>query len=187
MAEREEGAITHQKTFASSIRIFVALVVLFAFVLFIFPCWSHPILYWDEVSAASTEFGVPAYFIYAVIKTESGFRRNAVSPKGAVGLMQILPSTYEEIKQELAIEGNDLTEPRDNIRAGTYYLAKLYRKFGNWDIALAAYNAGIGAVSKWLEDDPTLESIPYPETDRYVILVNRAYREYLRLYNRRFS
>ena len=101
--------------------------------------------------------------------------------------MQLLPSTYQEIKQELGIEEDDLSEPSTNIRAGTYYLAKLYRKFDSWDIALAAYNAGVGAVSKWLESDPALESIPYPETDRYVILVNRAYREYLRLYNRRFS
>lgn len=163
------------------------LLVICVLILFIFPCWSHPIVYWEEVSSASADFDVPAYIIYAVIKTESGFRKNAVSPKGAVGLMQILPATYQEIQEELSLPPDGLASPAVNIRAGTYYLSKLYKRFGDWRIAFAAYNAGPGTVAGWLQSDPTLDSIPYTETRQYVILVNRAYREYMRLYQNRFS
>ncbi len=186
MAEAEVADIT-KKTLSLSLKIFIVLLAFSVFVLFVFPSWSHPIVYWEEISAASQEFGVPAYLLYAVIKTESGFRKNAVSHKGAVGLMQVLPATYEEIRRELDIKAGPLEDPAINIRAGAYYLSKLYKSFSNWNIALAAYNAGPGTVSKWLETDPDLKNIPYPETSRYVILVNRAYREYTRLYNHRFQ
>lgn len=186
MAEAEVADIKN-KTLALSIKILIVLLAFSVFILFIFPSWSHPIAYWREVSAASEEFGVPVYLIYAVMKTESGFRKGAVSRKGAVGLMQVLPSTYEEIKAELGMVDGNLADPSVNIRAGTYYLSKLYKIFSDWRIALAAYNAGPGTVLKWLEADPELADIPYPETKRYVVLVNRAYQEYTRLYSKRYQ
>ena len=155
--------------------------------LFALPCWIYPTFYQEEVLAASHEFDVPASLLYAVIKTESGFRKNAVSKKGAVGLMQILPSTYEELAPKLSLDENShLFSPAVNIRVGAYYLSWLYQRYLSWDIALAAYNAGPRNVAKWLEEDKTLSRIPYPETEQYVWRVQRARGEYERLYRTLF-
>jgi len=138
-----------------------------------------------DVLAAADTFAVPPALILAVIRAESDFDPNAVSRAGAVGYMQLLPETFSELRDELgeAVADEDIRTPAVNIRCGTLYLSRLYRKFGDWPTALAAYNAGAGRVLDWLGDQTLSENgrltrIPYRETERYVAKVLRFYDKY---------
>lgn len=150
----------------------------------------HPTEYAELVSASSAEFGVPRSVIFAVIWTESSFRADAFSSAGAIGLMQIMPETFDWLllKSGEEYENGALYEPAVNIRYGTMLLAMLYGEFGRWDTAYAAYNAGLNRVRMWLSDpeitrDGVLKEIPYGETERYVKKVEAAAVEYRRLYD----
>ena len=142
------------------------------------------------VYSASVEFSVPTSMILAVIRTESDFRPDALSAAGARGLMQLLPETFLWLREEKlceALADDAITDPEVNIRYGTYYLAYLYARFGSWHTALAAYNAGEGRVSQWLESpdisrDGVLVSIPFPETAFYVKKVLAVKTIYEKLY-----
>jgi len=123
---------------------------------------------------AALTHGIDVELLQALIATESGFDPVAVSPKGAVGLMQIMPATAERygIKgdAERPVE-KKLTDPRTNIRTGTRYLSDLMRMFsGRLDLVLAAYNAGEGAVQRAGNRIPN-----YPETQNYVKTVTQLY------------
>ena len=123
---------------------------------------------------ASTAHGIDYELLQALIATESGFDSGAVSPKGAVGLMQVLPATA----QRYGLAGDrkrsldqKLADPRTNIRTGTRYLSDLIRLFpGQLDLALAAYNAGEGAVQRAGNRIPN-----YRETQNYVKTVMQLY------------
>ena len=122
------------------------------------------------------------------MKTESGFKSDAVSVKGAIGLMQLTPDTFAWLCTKMG-EADSAAErlynPEVNIRYGTYFLSLLYTEFGVWDTCFAAYNAGRTKVSAWLKDpafnqNGKLVNIPISETAAYVKKVNRAlavYRE----------
>ena len=153
----------------------------------------YPRTYSEIVEKYSAAYGVPEPIIYAVIKGESGFNKNAVSSSEppALGLMQLTEETYEWVASYLLKEtpsAFDIYDPETNIRNGTRYLAYLYGRFGNWDTVFAAYNAGPGNVSEWLEDSEysddgeTLRYIPFKETRGYVEKVNRFRETYERLY-----
>jgi soluble lytic murein transglycosylase-like protein len=109
----------------------------------------------DLADAAADKYGLDRRLVRSVMAAESGFRREAVSPKGAVGLMQLMPSTAQEL-------GADANDPADNVDAGTRYLRDLLLKYngGLWH-ALAAYNAGPGAVDKYNGVPPYRETILY--------------------------
>jgi soluble lytic murein transglycosylase len=120
--------------------------------------------------------------ILAVIRTESSFRENAVSRSGAMGLMQIMPPTAEEMARYMGIENfapEDVWQPEINIAIGCFYLNRLVNQYGDIDLGLAAYNAGQGNVNSWLanpeysKDGKTLDTIPFPETDNYLRRVAR--------------
>jgi soluble lytic murein transglycosylase len=99
----------------------------------------------EAISDASLRYEVPPETILAVIRIESGFDVNATSDAGAVGLMQLLPSTGEEVARELGFHwtgGEQLRDPAVNIRLGTHYLTKLLTRFDDLSQALAAYNEG---------------------------------------------
>ena len=151
--------------------------------------------YVPYVEKYAEEYGVPVNLIYAVIKTESGFDSSAVSRKGAVGLMQIMPTTFKWLTDDIMREylgSGMLYDPETNIKYGTYYLSRLYNKFGDWDTALAAYNGGEGNVSEWLsnkkysDDGVKLNTDKIPdeffETRNYVKKVNKALKKYNELY-----
>lgn len=151
---------------------------------------THPKKYEETVTRYATEYSIPKSIVFAVIKCESDFNPAAVSSAGAIGLMQMMPDTYEWLCKktgDLCIPAM-LYDPETNIRYGTYLLSFLYTRYGNWDTALAAYNAGLGNVDQWLEDpayageNGTLKEIPYKETRNYIKRVNEARRLYESLY-----
>ncbi len=120
----------------------------------------------EKVVEVAARHGIDPALLAAVIRVESGFREDAVSHKGAQGLMQVMPDTA-------ALLGfTDVTDPHVNLEAGSRYLAALLDQFG-WDVelALAAYNAGPGAVRRW----GTVP--PFRETRAFVRAVSNAYLE----------
>lgn len=94
----------------------------------------------QAVSEAASRFGLPEAWIYAVMRQESGGRVDAVSAKGAMGLLQLMPATWRELTLELGL-GNDPYDVRANVLAGSAYLRRMYDRFGSPGF-LAAYNAG---------------------------------------------
>jgi hypothetical protein len=123
--------------------------------------------YDEHVQAAAREHGVDAALIHAVITAESGYNALARSPKGARGLMQLIPETAARYGV------TNLLDPRENIQAGTRYLKDLIAMFGNdLRLALAAYNAGEGAVMRYGAIPP------YRETREYVPKVLAYYKRY---------
>lgn len=142
--------------------------------------------YTDLILSAADEFSLPYPLIYAVIRAESDFRADAVSPAGATGLMQLMPETFRFAGKELLGEQPDpakIADPAVNIRYGAAYLSYLLSRFSVLTTALAAYNAGENRVAEWLSDerlakDGTLLRIPFQETENYVAKVTRFYDSY---------
>ena len=117
------------------------------------------------ISDASRQTGVDSRLLKAMIKAESDFDSRAVSKKGAMGLMQIMPENFKMLDLQNPFD------PRQNIRAGATYFQKLYERFnGKLALSLAAYNAGPTAVDRY-KNIP-----PYKETQEYVRRVLRYYR-----------
>lgn len=133
---------------------------------------------------------LPPGLAYAIMRQESAFKPRVRSPVGAVGLMQLMPRTAEKAAEETSTDYDAelLISPPYNIRLGTYYLGKVLQTFdGNPALAAAAYNAGPGAVRRWVEGSETLPldlwiaRIPYDETRGYVrrVIANWARYRYL--------
>ena len=149
--------------------------------------------YKEYVQKYAQEYNVDENLIYALIKAESNFNSNAKSSKDAIGLMQLMESTAQDVckKTDLQISNEDLKEkllePEININIGTKYLSILIQKYGNVEIAITAYNAGIGTVDTWIEkeiinsDGSNVENIPYKETNNYVRKILRDYKIYTNL------
>ncbi|MDR7435379.1 MAG: transglycosylase SLT domain-containing protein [Armatimonadota bacterium] len=116
---------------------------------------AYPLGFWDHVREAANRFGLDPLLVLAVIREESRFNPQAISPAGARGLMQVMPSTGERIAKQISDfqkprSQMDLTDPETNILLGTAYLGHLLKRFdGNVALAIAGYNAGPGAVSQW--------------------------------------
>ena len=157
---------------------------------------AYPREYAEYVEVYAEAYGVPEGLVYAVIRTESDFDSGAVSPVGAVGLMQLMPSTFEWLTDDKLfehLESGMLYDPETNIKYGTYCLSFLYDRYGDWELALAAYNGGLGNVDKWLEDDQYadgeggLKRIPFKETRQFVARVTDAWEMYERLYEKDYT
>jgi hypothetical protein len=119
----------------------------------------------ELVDAAAKKNGLPPNFVHSVVAAESAYQANAVSPKGAIGLMQLMPATAQAY-------GADPRDPAQNVEAGAAYLRELLIKYdGDPRRALAAYNAGPGAVDKY-NGVP-----PYAETQTYIERVLRKYKK----------
>ena len=149
--------------------------------------------YSEYVERYSQEYDVDANLVYAVIKAESNFKSDAISGKNAIGLMQLMESTATEISKKIDLQCKSeelkekLLEPETNINVGTKYLSMLLQKYENIELAVTAYNAGIGTVDNWVEkgiiksDGSDIENIPYKETNNYVRKILRDYKIYSKL------
>ncbi|SKA99915.1 soluble lytic murein transglycosylase [Caloramator quimbayensis] len=151
----------------------------------------YPINYQETINKYAVKYELDPYLIYALIKAESKFNPYAISNKGAIGLMQITPSTGDYIAELLGDKNfstDKLYNPDKNIKYGCYYLSKLFNDFnGDLDCVLAAYNGGEGNVRKWLKESKngfTLEinKLPFDETKKYVKRVKQNYKIYKYIY-----
>jgi soluble lytic murein transglycosylase len=128
----------------------------------------YPLHYSSIVRAHARHYHLNAAFLAAVIYQESKFDRSAHSKSGAVGLMQLTPSTARGIAIRTGgseFRVSDLTNPEINIRYGSWYLEHLFQKYGNERLVLAAYNAGQGNVDRWRAEG---RGIQFSETKAYV-------------------
>lgn len=153
---------------------------------------THPLKYQTYVERYSAQNGLDKYFVYAVIKTESGFRTDAVSSVGARGLMQIMEETFDWIKYKRDDDGavyGDMFNAQKNIDYGCWLLGYLYEEFGTIEAVAAAYHAGRGTVNEWLSDTryspdgKHLKVIPTSDTAHYVDKIKRAVETYKKLYD----
>ncbi len=152
---------------------------------------SYPREYSEYVDKAARDYHLEPALIYGVIRTESGFDPEAQSGVGAMGIMQVMPETFDWLMDHRGETGkynhDDLLNPAVCIDYGSYLLRYFYDYYGTEQAAVAAYNAGF-VVGEWLEnpeyspDGKTLTVIPYPETSDYVEKVEDAKEQYIKLY-----
>jgi soluble lytic murein transglycosylase len=147
-----------------------------------------PLRHEDIIRQQARDKGVDAALIAGVIFAESRFRDGQVSSAGALGLMQLTPETAKDIARRsggTAFRLDDLATPQVNISYGAFYLRELLQRYGgNEALALAAYNAGMTNVDRWLREAGgagrafRVQDIPFPETRGYVQAVEQAQRDY---------
>ena len=154
----------------------------------------YPRTYEEAVLIYSEKYNVDKNLILALIKAESNFDEDAISNRNAIGLMQLMEETAKDVANRNGIELDDenikeeLRDVYKNIEIGTAYIASLLEQYENTEVALAAYNAGIGTVDNWIEkgiikkDGTDIENIPYKETNYYVRKILRDYDIYNELY-----
>lgn len=151
----------------------------------------YTIKYRDEIEKYAKEYSIDPLLVSAIISVESKYKKDAISYKGALGLMQILPTTGKWAAEEIGIKNynDDMLFDEDiNIKIGCWYLNKLKKQFDSIELVIAAYNGGSGNVAKWLkceeysDDNITLKKIPFKETEDYVRKVMRNYKIYTYIY-----
>ncbi len=156
--------------------------------------FAFPPAYESTVAQYSRQFGVPKELVWAIMRAESRFNPNAISPVGARGLIQLMPYTAEQLERLLnqpPIQEEKLMTPQTNIELGARYLARLLHTFSGYTpLVAAAYNAGPHRVYSWLSTfgnldmDEFVEHIPFVETRNYVKKVVRNYIVYSQLYDK---
>ena len=156
--------------------------------------YTYPFLHQELVYKYALENNLSPFLIAGIIKVESGFKKDALSPKGAMGLMQIMPKTGRWVAEKINYgyqEDTVLNDPEANIKLGTWYLSFLQREFyDNEVLYLAAYNGGLGNVKQWMakygwdKNFSDVEQIPFPETRNYVKKVLYYKKQYQEKYGR---
>ena len=158
------------------------------------PYWEalFPKAYWTDLRKYSELNGLDPYLVASLIRQESEFNAGALSRANAVGLMQLLPKTGKTVAKQVKLKGYSapqLYTPSVNLQLGTYYFKEMVDKYnGQFEYALAAYNAGSDRVGDWLGQghyrDPQefVESIPFTETREYVQAILRNANVYRQLY-----
>jgi soluble lytic murein transglycosylase len=157
------------------------------------PAYIHslyPFHYWDLISNWSRDRKLSPALVIGLMRQESRFEAQIRSRSGAIGLMQIMPDTGSWIASKKGVNSYNLDRPEDNINFGTWYLDYTHSRFSdNSMLAVASYNAGPGAIGRWVESrglgdpDEFVNNIPYDETRDYVSKVFGNYWNYLRLYS----
>lgn len=157
--------------------------------------YSYPQAYLPEVRRYSQNVkNVPEEFVWSIMRAETIFRPNAISPVGARGLMQVMPNTGRKIASLMgeSFAVHDLTTPKTSIQLGSYYLSRLMKKFKNRiPLVAASYNGGPHRVHAWLhyfgdkDMDEFIEHIPFKETRNYVKKVTKYYAIYNLLYKQK--
>jgi soluble lytic murein transglycosylase len=169
----------------------VLLLVLLGFFSVQYVHYRYPLEYKELIAQYSAEYGVDEYLVMSMINAESRYKENAASSQGALGLMQITEPTAAWIAKTMGDKDFDVEElydPETNIKMGTWYIGNLKKAFGDDELALAAYNAGRGNVSAWLQDPEispdgtSLDKIPFKETEKYIKKVIEDIKIYKLLY-----
>jgi soluble lytic murein transglycosylase len=175
--------------------VILGVVLLLAAVAFLFlrgpEAWQrryYQLEYREEILASANRHRVNPYLVAAVIEAESDWRADAQSAVGARGLMQVMPSTAEELARRSRVDGErfppeSLSDPAVNIEYGAAYLRYLVERYHEIERALAAYNAGLAKVDSWIEGGGDIrERIEFPATKHFVLKVSRAKDRYEALY-----
>ncbi len=145
-----------------------------------------PVIYRSYLLKLQDQLDLDWQIMLSLVREESRFNPKAVSPKGAIGLAQLMPFTAERVLGR-KVEEEELFDAKTNLRAGAIYLARLIDEFRSYALALAAYNAGPHRVREWIrrfgnvDDDIFTEFIPFRETRKYVKRVLRSYYLYTSL------
>lgn len=176
-------------------RMVMAFLLLLFFWLVVSPLfsrWMYPLKYEDHIFYSADATGADPFLVMAIIRVESKFDPKKRSPKGAQGLMQLMPETVDWVisKGKFSPAFRELVyEPSVNIHMGSWYISGLIREFkGNKIAAIAAYNAGPGNVKRWIKAgrwDGTrrnLHDVPFGETRHYIRRVTFFYEKYRTLY-----
>jgi soluble lytic murein transglycosylase len=157
----------------------------------VFQKFIYPYPYRMIIEKYAYSYGIDPLLVVSVMREESKFLPRSESHKGAIGLMQLMPSTAQAIAKGLGDKDyneQDLVNPEINIKYGTWYLASLKKEFNNTILLLAAYNGGRGHVKEWIDNkqiDITQvrqQDIPFEETREYAEKVLRSYQKYSKLY-----
>ena len=154
----------------------------------------YPLSYEDYIAESSERHGVDPHLVAAMINTESNWDAGAESGAGAVGLMQLMPETAHnmadwDLVDSSAYNPDDLTDPATNIEYGCAFLEYLFDYYsGSTDEVVAAYNAGMGNVDEWAQEESVLHNaITFPETQAYLARVTMAQTRYEELYPTAFQ
>lgn len=175
------------------ISVLCILILLIAIFFVVCKYYFYPLKHFDIIKSEAAKNNIDPYLVLSIIKAESKFNKHATSSKEAKGLMQIMDSTAEDIKNNMDIDNNkkDLYDEEVNISLGCKYFSYLIKKYeGNYYLAVCAYNAGMGNVDKWIEQgivDKNLSeyinvNIPFNETKKYLRKVISSYKIYRLLY-----
>ena len=162
--------------------IFSIILVIVSVLFILFNVILYPKKYKNLVGFYSEKYDLDIALVYSIIRVESDFNEKAVSPSGAKGLMQIMPSTAKWIAKELGetYDENMLFDPNKNISFGCFYLQYLKQRFSDINAVICAYNAGETIVKNWLDENGNLieNKIAYTETKNYLKRVKGYYRVY---------
>jgi soluble lytic murein transglycosylase len=147
-----------------------------------------------DVQNFSKNAGIDPYLALAIMREESLYQADVVSPASARGLMQLMPYTGKRVAKIIGLQlkdEKDLFDPKINIQLGTSYLGQISKRFGEVIQIAGSYNAGPGRMKEWLKRFPDrdldefVESIPYIETRNYVKRVFRTHQLYKAIYEAR--
>ena len=156
--------------------------------------FAFPRPYWMDVQNFSKNAGIDPYLALAIMREESLYQADVVSPASARGLMQLMPYTGKRVAKIIGLklkDEKDLFNPKINIQLGTSYLGQISKRFGEVIQIAGSYNAGPGRMKEWLKRFPDrdldefVESIPYIETRNYVKRVFRTHQLYKAIYEAR--
>ena len=172
--------------------IVLAVVIFFAIVygLIAYQTSRTQISYQDEIYEYSEKYNVDPLLTASIIKVESDYNKDAKSDQGAQGLMQLLDETASHAADltDKEFYPDKLSDVEYNLDLGIAYYDYLYRYYNNRDLALAAYNGGVGNVNKWIDEglidpvDPNTQNIPFEETRQYVTKIDANYDVYKKFY-----
>lgn len=153
----------------------------------------YPLDYRSEIAESASRHRVSPYLVAAIINAESGWKPNRESAVGAVGLMQVMPSTAQDLAERRTVDASTyppsrLSDPAVNIEYGTAYVRYLVDRYHEVQTVLAAYNAGLRHADEWARKGGDIRiAIEYPETKHYVLRVSRGKERYETLYPDAFA
>lgn len=144
----------------------------------------------EQISDYAQQFEIDGALIASVANAESGFNETAKSSKGAIGVMQLMPSTAKWVAERMGeqFQEEKLFDGEYSLKLGSFYLSYLIKSFDDVKLGLCAYNAGPSCVRSWLanskysQDGKTLSVIPFTETKQYIDKVYKNYYYYSKRY-----